>query len=129
MKRIASIVFSRKFMVAVAIILQFSWIFFTVYDFSVRFTFVDGCLRILAFFLVLVVVNNWTNPYYKLAWTCIILVFPVLGIVLYLVFGRSELTKNTRERMDAVHRELTACLEMDYTAIKELMETGRRGLI
>jgi cardiolipin synthase len=122
MKRIASIVFSRKFMVAVAIILQFSWIFFTVYDFSVRFTFVDGCLRILAFFLVLVVVNNWTNPYYKLAWTCIILVFPVLGIVLYLVFGRSELTKNTRERMDAVHRELTACLEMDYTAIKELME-------
>ena len=69
MKRIASIVFSRKFMVAVAIILQFSWIFFTVYDFSVRFTFVDGCLRILAFFLVLVVVNNWTNPYYKLAWT------------------------------------------------------------
>lgn len=122
MKRIASILSSRMFMVAFAIILQFSWLFLTLYDFSVRFTFVEITIRMLAFFLVLVVVNNWTNPYYKLAWTCIILVFPVLGITLYLVFGRSQLTKKTQERMDAVHREVSACLETDYTAIKALVE-------
>ncbi len=122
MKRIASILSSRMFMVGVAIILQFSWLFLTVYDFSVRFTFVEITIRILAVFLVLVVVNNWTNPYYKLAWTCIILVFPVLGIMLYLVFGRSQLTKKTQERMDAVHREVSAYLETDDTAIKDLEE-------
>ena len=122
MKRIASILSSRMFMVGVAIILQFSWLFLTVYDFSVRFTFVEITIRILAVFLVLVVVNNWTNPYYKLAWTCIILVFPVLGIMLYLVFGRSQLTKKTQERMDAVHREVSAYLETDDTTIKDLEE-------
>ena len=120
MKRIASVLSSRMFMVALAIILQFSWLFLTLYDFSVRFTFVEIAIRILAFFLVLVVVNNWTNPYYKLAWTCIILVVPVLGITLYLVFGRSQLTKKTQERMDAVHREVSACLQIDYAAIKSL---------
>ena len=47
MKRIFSIMFNRVFMVAVAIILQFSWLFLTLYDFSVRFTFVDIGTRIL----------------------------------------------------------------------------------
>ena len=51
MKRIASILSSRMFMVGVAIILQFSWLFLTVYDFSVRFTFVEITIRILAVFL------------------------------------------------------------------------------
>ena len=125
MKRIASVLSSRMFMVALAIILQFSWLFLTLYDFSVRFTFVEIAIRILAFFLVLVVVNNWTNPYYKLAWTCIILVVPVLGITLYLVFGRSQLTKKTQERMDAVHREVSACLQIDYAAIKSLEKEDR----
>ncbi len=120
MKRIGSIVFNRVFMVALAIILQFSWLFLTLYDFSIRFTFVEITLRILAFFLVLAVINNWTNPYYKLVWTFIILAFPVLGIALYAVFGRSELTKKTHRRMDAVHREVSACLKTDHRAIGEL---------
>ncbi len=122
MKRIFSIMFNRVFMVAVAIILQFSWLFLTLYDFSVRFTFVDIGTRILAVFLVLVVINKWINPYYKLAWTFIILLFPLLGSVLYAVFGRSQLTKSTQERMDAVHKEVSAHLKVDTDAIAELVK-------
>ena len=122
MKRIASILSSRMFMVGVAIVLQFSWLFWIIYDFSVRFTYVEMVTHILAFILVLTVVNNWSNPYYKLAWTCIILMFPLLGVVLYFVFGRSQLTRKTEERMNAVHREVSACLQIDYTAIRALQE-------
>ena len=107
MKRIGGIIFNRLFMVALAIILQFSWLFFMLYDFSIRYTFVDIALRILAFILVLTVLNNWSNPYYKLAWTSIILMVPVLGIALYLVFGKSDLTKKTHARMEAVHEEVS----------------------
>ena len=72
MKRIGSILFNRVFMVALAIILQFSWIFFTLYDFSIRFTFVDFGIRVLSYIVALTVINNWSNPYYKLVcgvWT------------------------------------------------------------
>ncbi len=122
MKRIGSILFNRVFMVALAIVLQFSWIFFTLYDFSIRFTIVDFGIRILSYFVVLAVINNWSNPYYKLVWTFTILAMPLLGITLYAAFGRSQLTKNTQKRMDAVHREVAACLQTDMGAIEKLKE-------
>ena len=120
MKRIGSILFNRVFMVALAIFLQLSWIFFTLYDFSIRFTIVDIGIRVLSYVVVLAVINNWSNPYYKLVWTFIILAMPLLGITLYAAFGRSELTKKTQKRMDAVHREVSACLKTDVEAARNL---------
>lgn len=122
MKRIAGMLFSRYFIVGLAIILQFLWIFFMLYDFSIRFTFVDIAFHALALVLVLVIINNTTNPSYKLAWTFIILAVPVLGIALYAVFGRSQLTRRTQERMDAVHRDVSRCLRIDREAVLKLQE-------
>lgn len=120
MKRAVSVLFNRVFIIALALLMQFSWMFYLLYDFSIRFTFVDYALRILAVIVALTVVNNWTNPYYKLAWTFIILLVPVLGIVLYFTFGRSQLTKKTQARMEAVHREVMPCLRVDAAAVEEL---------
>lgn len=120
MKKIFSIMFNRVFMVAVAILLQFLWLFLILYVFSIRFSSVDMATRILALILVFVVINKWINPYYKLAWTFIILLFPLLGSVLYAVFGKSQLTRKTQERMDAVHKEVSAYLKIDQEAIAAL---------
>lgn len=126
-KKITSILLSRLFMAAVAIFVQFGWIFLTLYHFSLNYTFVDICIHILAVIVALKVINNWSNPYYKLAWTFIILLFPLFGICLYLVFGRSELTKRTQERMDLMHREITECLKEDPLAIRELKATDKEA--
>ena len=114
-------------MAAVAIFVQFGWIFLTLYHFSLNYTFVDICIHILAVIVALKVINNWSNPYYKLAWTFIILLFPLFGICLYLVFGRSELTKRTQERMDLMHREITECLKEDPLAIRELKAADKEA--
>lgn len=126
-KRVSSILFSRLFIVAFAILLQFTWLFFIMYHFSVHFRFADLILRVISFVLVLVIINNWTNPYYKLTWTFIILLVPVLGICLYVCFGKSQLTKRTEQRMDVVHQEITSCLKTDYLAIREL-NTADKGV-
>lgn len=120
LKRISSILFSRLFLVALAIILQFGWLFLIFYRFSIRFSFANVILHILAFLLVLTIINNQTNPYYKLAWTFIILLVPVFGICLYAAFGKSSLTKRTQERMDAVHRKVTSCLNDNEETLAEL---------
>lgn len=119
-KKISSILFSRLFIVAIAIILQFGWLFLTLYRFTIDFTFVNFAIEIIAVVIVLRVVNNWSNPYYKLAWTFTILLFPLFGICLYGAFGKSELTKRTQKRMNAVHKEVTGCLRKDPVAIREL---------
>mgnify|MGYP002242534680 CR=1 FL=1 len=35
--------------------------------------------------------NKKINPSYKLAWTMLILIFPVFGVSLYLLFGKSRI--------------------------------------
>ena len=74
------------------------------YQFSYQFTYANLAIRTIAIIVVLVIVNRWTNPANKLSWTFIILLSPVLGLLLYMIFGRSSLTKKTQERMDSVNR-------------------------
>ncbi len=113
-KKLSKIIFSRVFIVCLAILIQLLWLINLVYRFSVHFTFANIVLQVLAVILVLNIASKWMNPYYKLAWTCVILGFPMVGLLIYWVFGRSELTKKTREKMDRVHQEV-----MPYLTEKE----------
>ena len=56
--------------------------------------------------LVLWIVNKEINPSYKLAWTILILVLPVFGMVVYLLFGESRVAKKMTEESDAVVQEI-----------------------
>ena len=61
---------------------------------------------ILSILLVLWIVNKEINPSYKLAWTILILVLPVFGMVVYLLFGESRVAKKMTEESDAVVQEI-----------------------
>ena len=121
MKKIAHLLLGRFSIVAVSIILQFLWLVMVMYQFSYQFTYANLAIRTIAIIVVLVIVNRWTNPANKLSWTFIILLSPVLGLLLYMIFGRSSLTKKTQERMDSVNREVSACLYQTLE-IKEQLE-------
>ena len=121
MKKIAHLLLGRFSIVAVSIILQFFWLVMVMYQFSYQFTYANLAIRVIAIIVVLVIVNRWTNPANKLSWTFIILLSPVLGLLLYMIFGRSGLTKRTQERMDSVNREVSACL-YQTPEIKEQLE-------
>lgn len=75
------------------------------YQFSYQFTYANLAIRVIAIIVVLVIVNRWTNPANKLSWTFIILLSPVLGLLLYMIFGRSGLTKRTQERIPRLYRQ------------------------
>lgn len=126
MKKLSKLIFSRLFIVFLAIAIQFFWMFNLLYRFSIQFTYVNLIVRGLAVIIVLKIVSRWMNPAYKLAWTFIILLFPVLGLLIYLVFGRSELTKRTREQMNRVHQEVLPYLTENPDYADELRELDER---
>lgn len=109
-KKIGKLIFGRLFIAAVAILVQFSWLFYWIYRFSWLSTYANIAIRILAVILVLKLMNRRMNPAFKLAWTFIILLFPVLGLLIYYVFGRSELTKRTRNKMNRINCEIEPLL-------------------
>lgn len=113
MKKIAHLLFGRFFIVGLSILLQFTWLFLVLWQFSYQFTYANLALRGIAIIMVLVIVNRWGNPANKLSWTFLILLSPIFGLLIYFLFGRSDLRKRTRERMDAINREVSACLGRD----------------
>ena len=91
LKKIAKLLFNRIFYVAVAILVQFGWILMMVMRLATYSRYVDILLKLVGVVIVLWILNKEINPSYKLAWTILILVLPILGVVLYLLFGRSRI--------------------------------------
>ena len=122
MKKIAHLILGRFSIVALTIIVQFVWLVMVLYQFSYQFTSANLAIRFLAIIVVLMIVNRWTNPANKLSWTFIILLSPLTGLLLYLIFGRSDLTRRTQENMDRVNREVSANLYQTLEVKEQLQK-------
>ena len=91
LKKVAKLLFNRIFYVAVAILVQFGWIMMMVMRLATYSRYVDILLKLAGVVIVLWILNKEINPSYKLAWIILILVLPILGVVLYFLFGRSRI--------------------------------------
>lgn len=125
MKKIKKFLLGRATIVAFAILLQLVWILSFLQGFRVRYSFLNSLIDIVAIFVVLVIVNKKSNPSYKIAWMVVILAIPIVGLVVYFIFGRSELTRPTRKRMEVINRELEAVLPENLNILKELEEADK----
>ena len=86
--------------------LQFFWIVTIFYKFSYKFTYANYALRVLAVIVVLHIVNRTMNPNNKLLWTFLILMSPVFGLLLYLIFGRRGVLLANRNKMNEIKNEM-----------------------
>ena len=125
MKKIKKFLLGRATIVAFAILLQLVWILSFLQGFRVRYSFLNSLIDIVAIFVVLVIVNKKSNPSYKIAWMVVILAIPIVGLVVYFIFGRSELTRPTRKRMEVINRELEEALPENLNILKELEEADK----
>lgn len=122
MKKVGNLIFSRLVIGLLAMFLQFAWMVLVVYKFSVKYTFLNMVLQIIALIVVLSIVYKWNNPVYKVSWIFLILFSPLLGITTYFIFGRSELTKKTKERMERANNEVVGYLEEKEEVKQRLKE-------
>ena len=61
---------------------------------------------LLSLLLTLRIINNKSNPAFKIAWLIPILLFPVLGGLVYLVFGSDRTGKYIRNKMGRIEKEM-----------------------
>lgn len=100
------LLWSRFVLIALLIIVQFFWLVTVFYKFSYKFTYANYLIRIVAVVVVLHIVNRTMNPNNKLLWTFLILLSPVFGLLLYLIFGRRGAVVANRKKMDAIKSEM-----------------------
>ena len=98
LKRFLNIITHRAFIVGFLIAIQLLLILSVTinFDYYIYYYVITEILGILMAFYI---IGGNSNPGYKIAWIVILLIFPVLGILIYLAFGGNQLSKREKQRL------------------------------
>lgn len=113
MKKTSKRLLSRVIAFALAVLTQVVWIIFAVVVLRNRFPIIAAAISVISVVAVLWITSKDINPAYKLAWTTLILAVPIVGAVIYLLFGKSWLGKDMKQRMDRASQESSSWMQED----------------
>ncbi|MEG2455122.1 MAG: cardiolipin synthase [Oscillospiraceae bacterium] len=116
MKKLASLVLHRLVFMALAMILQLGVLIVMMVRFGNYFFEFYGVCIVLSLLAVLWIVGNDSNPAYKIAWIVPIMLVPVFGGVIYLLFGRNRLSRRNRKYLQVMEERMVATLSPDFAA-------------
>lgn len=125
MKKIKKLLLGRTTIVALAILIQLLWILSFLNGVIIKYSYVNTAIELVAILVVLVIVNKRSNPSYKIVWTFVILAIPIVGLLVYFIFGRSELTRRTRKRMEVINCEMEKELPDGTKYMEELQKKDK----
>lgn len=98
MKKILRFIFSRKLFIVAALLIQLFALAVTIISLSENYVFVYALFTLLSFVIVYVILNKNTNPAYKLAWIIPILLMPIFGGIIYVIYN-TETTRKIFEKL------------------------------
>ena len=121
MRKLYRIVFSRYFLSGALIFLDVVLLSLLIAYASVYSYIVAGVALLLTVAILFDIINRETAPEYKIPWLITVLILPVMGAVIYLLFSRRKLTKGEMRRMNAVAGALSVYRNGDepFLALKE----------
>lgn len=88
-------------------------------------TWISVATSVLTLVVVILLYGRRTNAAFKMPWIILILAFPVLGLGMYLLFGRKEATRLVRERFERIDQSLDGLLIQDKAVRIKLQQTDR----
>lgn len=91
--KLLKMIFSRACLTAIFLILQLVAIFAAVYFFNQYFIVFQILSSLLGLIVFLVIVNKREPAEFKLPWLVLVLLIPLFGVLLYLLFGSVRLPK------------------------------------
>ncbi len=110
----------RVAFVAFSVLIQVVWLLVLIKQFNEYDTWISMFTTILATIVVLKLYGKQINAAMKMPWIILILVFPVMGLSLYLLLGRSELTKGVRRHFERIDKELDGKVFQDTETFQKL---------
>lgn len=99
MKKLLKLITNKIFIVGLLIIAQFFLVMYFANSIIFSYNIVYILMIILSILLVIWLVNRDENPYYALAWSIVILTFPPIGAVIYLIMGDRKAPEELREKI------------------------------
>ena len=98
MKQLSKLLTNKILIVGLVIVAELLVMLYFINE-LLTYNFVYSFMMVLSLLLVVWVVNKDDNPTYTSAWAVIILIFPPMGAVIYLLFGGRKVPKELREKI------------------------------
>jgi cardiolipin synthase len=122
MQKILKLLHHRAFLVAVAITVQLAVLLLVLLRFNEYYRQFNTICLALSLLIVVWIVGNRSNPAYKIAWIIPIMLFPIFGWLLYLLFGGNRLPKRTRKKMQSIEQVMEEELQSEACMADTLSE-------
>ena len=90
---------TRYIVSAILLFLQICLLSGSLFGLSIKSVYVYWISEILSVITVAVIINKHGNPSYKIAWIIFILIFPIFGISVYLMWGGGRVLPYFRKKM------------------------------
>ena len=111
----------RVMIAAVLIIIQVFLIVNLAIHLSKYYAAFDLIMSLIAFLCVLRIYGRPDNSAFKLSWIVLILIFPVFGLAIYLMFGRPSLLKTVQKKFNKVNAYLNT-YKIETNGYEELQD-------
>jgi cardiolipin synthase len=112
----------RLIFVALSVLLQIVWIVSMVVRLNKYSSIISLATSLVALIVVLRIYAVQGNPAFKMSWIMLILIFPVMGLCLYLLFGHSNVSKGMRKQFEKIDAALDENLKQDNEVYERLKE-------
>ena len=127
MNKLLKKVFSRTVITALLIIIQVAWLVALLLRLGNSLPAIQTVLRILSLVAILFVIKSDMNPSYKIGWVLLIAVLPILGGLMYIIFGNKRPAKYMRDMLNAQLEKSAEYLGKQESITGEL-DGGAAGL-
>ena len=99
LKKLLNRLFSRMVVTCFLVALQAAFMIVGLALLQDRYIYLSGALKLLSVIVLLHLITKDTNPMIKMAWMVPILIFPVLGGLMYVFYGHVLIPKKLRRNM------------------------------
>ncbi len=121
LKKIMGFLTHRLFVVAAIIFLEVIFIIGMVWKFNIDYFiyFYIGSY-IVGILMSILIINGKSNPGYKIAWIMVILILPVVGLLIYLMFGGNQLSKREQKKLREIYHHQIKNINQDNEVLDRL---------
>lgn len=125
-KRAARLIYGRTLFVFVAVALQITILYLVAVWLDQYQYYISSGFTLLAAVLVLIIINNKSNPAFKMSWIVPILIFPVFGGLFYLFVHLQTTPKKLNKRYKQLQEITEPYLDMEKVVDENLITSSKQ---
>ena len=107
-------------LIGLLVLIQTGWMIFLMMKLNTYSTAITLLLTFIAMFIALKIFGTHVNAAQKMPWLIVITAVPFFGICIYLLFGRSIVTKGVRRSFNNIETNVLTLLKQDKGIIDDI---------